>query len=100
MLADRSLAWLSSERLYQQLTETDVDTQANHWTEAGDSCGRVRGRTEGAKGDCKFIRRTISSNPDLSELPETKATNQRAYMGWSMAPGTYVADNCLVWPQW
>ena len=26
MLADRSLAWLSSERLYQQLTETDADT--------------------------------------------------------------------------
>jgi hypothetical protein len=23
---DRSLAWLSSERLYQQLTETDADT--------------------------------------------------------------------------
>jgi hypothetical protein len=26
MLTDRSLAWLSSERLYQQLTETDADT--------------------------------------------------------------------------
>ena len=26
VLADRSLAWLSSERLYQQLTETDADT--------------------------------------------------------------------------
>jgi hypothetical protein len=26
MLADRSLAWLSCERLYQQLTETDADT--------------------------------------------------------------------------
>ena len=26
MLADRRLAWLSSERLYQQLTETDADT--------------------------------------------------------------------------
>jgi hypothetical protein len=26
VLADRSLAWLSSERLYQQLTETDEDT--------------------------------------------------------------------------
>ena len=26
VLADRSLAWLSSERLYQQLTETDAGT--------------------------------------------------------------------------
>ena len=29
---DRSLAWLSSERFYQHLTETDADI-ANHWTE-------------------------------------------------------------------
>jgi hypothetical protein len=29
MLADRSLAWQSSERLYQQLTETDA-AMANH----------------------------------------------------------------------
>ena len=33
VLSDRSLAWLSSERFYQQLTETDADT-GNHWTEA------------------------------------------------------------------
>jgi hypothetical protein len=26
VLVDRNLAWLSSERLYQQLTETDADT--------------------------------------------------------------------------
>jgi hypothetical protein len=26
VLADRSLVWLSSEKLYQQLTETDADT--------------------------------------------------------------------------
>ena len=33
VLADRSLQWLSSERLYQQLTETDVDiyTQPLDW---------------------------------------------------------------------
>ena len=28
---------------------------ANHWTEPGDSNGKVRGRTEGAEGDCKPI---------------------------------------------
>jgi hypothetical protein len=26
VLADKSLAWLSSERIYQQMTETDADT--------------------------------------------------------------------------
>jgi hypothetical protein len=26
--------------------------------------------------------------------------NQRAYTGWSEAPGTYVAKDCLLWPQW
>jgi hypothetical protein len=29
MLADMSLAWLSSERLYQQLTETDADAYSH-----------------------------------------------------------------------
>jgi len=45
VLADRGLAWLSSERLYQQLTKTNAD-----WT----SMGRVRGRTEGAEGRIKI----------------------------------------------
>jgi hypothetical protein len=35
--------------------------------------GRVRRRTEGAKGDCNLIGRpTVSANLDLWELPETK----------------------------
>ena len=38
MLAGRSLAWLFSERLYQQLTETDADT-TNDWTEVCDPYG-------------------------------------------------------------
>ena len=68
MLADRSLAWLSSERLYQQLTETDADT-ANHWTEVGASYGRVRGRIEGTEGDGNPIGRpTVSTNLDPWEL--------------------------------
>ena len=45
----------------------------NHWTEGGDQYGRVRGRTEGAEGYCNPIRRTaVSTNPDPSEVPETK----------------------------
>jgi hypothetical protein len=46
VLVDRSLAWLSSERSYQQLTVRDADT-ANCWTEVGESYGRdSRGRIE------------------------------------------------------
>jgi hypothetical protein len=58
VLADKSLALLSSERLYQQLTETDADTYRNHWTEIRNPYGRVRGRIEGAKGGGNPIGRT------------------------------------------
>ena len=72
MLTDRSLAWLSSERLYQQLTETDADT-AKHWPEVGDPYGRVRGRIEGAEGDFNPIGRPrVSTNLVPWELPVTK----------------------------
>jgi hypothetical protein len=73
---------------------------ANHWSESEDPYGRVRGRTKGAEGDCNPIgRKQISTNWTL-RAPRDKATNQRAYMGWSMAPTTYVAEDSLVWPQW
>ena len=36
MLVDRSLTWVSSERLYQQLTETYADTYRKHWTDLKD----------------------------------------------------------------
>jgi hypothetical protein len=39
---DRSLAWLFSKRLYQQLTETDADTYRNHCTEVGDPIEELR----------------------------------------------------------
>jgi hypothetical protein len=45
---------------------------ANYWFEVRDQYGRVRGRTEGAKGYCNPIERTVSTNQDLSKLPETK----------------------------
>jgi hypothetical protein len=35
---------------------------ANLWTEPRDSNGRVRGRIEGAEGDCNPIGRTVSTN--------------------------------------
>lgn len=44
MLADRTVTWLSSERLNQQLTETDRESQLS--TGGLDTYGRVRGRVE------------------------------------------------------
>jgi hypothetical protein len=46
---------------------------ANHWTEAGDPYRGVRGRIEADKGGGNPIgRTTVLTNPDPSELPETK----------------------------
>jgi hypothetical protein len=44
MLTVGSLAWLSSERLYQQLRQMQILT-ANRWTEVGDHYGSIRERT-------------------------------------------------------
>jgi hypothetical protein len=65
VLADRSLVWISSERLNQNLTDTEIlmrTLAVNHWTEQGDPNGGVRGRTEGAEGVCNPIGKTISTN--------------------------------------
>ena len=58
MLADRNLAWLSSERLYQHLTEADADTYSQPLDDLRNHNGRVRGRTKAAEGDCSPIERT------------------------------------------
>ena len=50
--------------------------------------GRVKGRTEEAKGDCNTIgRTTMSPNSDLSELPESKPkTKEHSWYGlWPWA---------------
>jgi hypothetical protein len=71
---ERSLAWLSPERLYQQLTKTHGQIlTANHWTEAMNPHGRVRGRIEGTEGNGIPTRRTtVSTNLDSWELTEIK----------------------------
>ena len=96
VLADRSLVWLSSERLYQHLTNTDADI-ANYQTEPMDPNGRVRGRIEGAEGNCNPIgRTTVSSN----HIPQSsQGLNQQSKSHESMAPGTHVAEDCLIWHQ-
>jgi hypothetical protein len=56
---------------------------AKHWTELGDSSGRVRGRIKRTEGDGKPIgRTTVSTNPDSSEHPETKPpTKEHTWAG-------------------
>jgi hypothetical protein len=51
---------------------------------------------EGVEGDGNSIRRTtVSTNLDPWELPETKLPT------WLVQGlGTYVAEECLIWPQW
>ena len=45
----------------------------NPWIEVWDLSGRVQGRTAGPEGDCNPIgSRILSTNPDFSEIPETK----------------------------
>ena len=62
MLADRSLAWLSTERLHQKLTETNAETYSQLiGLRLGDLYRRDRGRTEGAQGDCNPIERITLS---------------------------------------
>jgi hypothetical protein len=62
---------------------------ANYWTEVPDSYGKVRGRTEEAKGDGNPIRRiTVSTNPDPWELPEPKSSIREHIQAdpWTLAP--------------
>ena len=60
VFADRSLTWLSCDRLYQHWTETDTDT-VNYWTKPRDPYRSFRGRTEVSEADCNPIGRTIVS---------------------------------------
>ena len=71
MLADRSLAWLSSERFYQHLRQMQILT-AKHWTKVGDPYRRVRGRIEGTEGNGNPTGRpTVSTNLNPKELYRT-----------------------------
>ena len=72
VLVDRSLAWLSSEMLYQQLRQMQTLTD-NHWTQVRNPYGRVRRQKEGAVGDANPLRRPIiSSNPVTWETAEPR----------------------------
>jgi hypothetical protein len=62
---DRSLARLSSERLYQQLTETDKIITPNHLTEVENLMVELGERLKKLKGRVTPIGTpAVSSNPD------------------------------------
>lgn len=62
---------MSTERLYQEQTETDATI--NRWTEVGDLCGRVRGSKEESDRDCSPIERPrVSTEGAGSTLSEAK----------------------------
>jgi len=67
VLAEKSLTWMSPERLCQSLTDTD-----NHSTEHGDLNGEIRARPERAERFCNSIRRTIPTKQSPPELPGNK----------------------------
>ena len=99
MLADRSIAWLTSKRLYKHLNETDVNRVYN-WIKFEDCNGRVRGSNEKSEGDNNPRRKpTVPINLDAWELPETKPQTKN-HAGWSENPGTQVSRNCVFLPQW
>ena len=48
----------------------------NYWIEVREQYKRAKGGTEGSEGDCNTVgRTTVSTNPDPSELPETKPSS-------------------------
>jgi hypothetical protein len=96
VLADSSLAWLSSERLYQQLSETDAVTYRRPLEGGQDPYGRVRGRDEGAEGDGNHTGRTaMPTNLDSWELPETMPPTKEHTCACSMAPGIHEQRTAL-----
>lgn len=62
--------------------------------------GSMKGKTEEAERDHNPTggKKTVSTIPE--PLDVTWSNNQRANIGWSITPSTYVAEQCLVFPQW
>lgn len=73
---------------------------ANHWTEPGNPNGRVRGRAEGAEGDHNLIGRTTASINWAPQSFQGLNHQPRIYMGWSMTPTIYGAEDCFICHQW
>jgi hypothetical protein len=98
VLADRSLAWLSSERPSKQLKESDADTSTQqmdgsqgplwlNWGKAGRGWG----------GGWPHGKISSLNWPGPLRSLRHWATNQAPA---AKGPHTYTAENCLIWPQW
>jgi hypothetical protein len=73
----------------------------NHWTEVRNPYGEIRGRIAGAEGYSDFIGRlVVSTNMDPWELQESEPPTREHTQAGQKLPGTYIAEDCLVWPQW
>jgi hypothetical protein len=85
VLKDRSQAWLSSEKLYQQMTETEADIYNQPLDWGWGLYGWARGRIKGAEGDSNPIGRpTVPTNLEPWELPETMPpTKDQTWAGLS-----------------
>ena len=82
------------------MTKTELKLKPNHWIELEDLHDLIRGRTKEAERESSPRGRpVVSTNPDPKELPEM-IQKPVACMDWSKDPDTYIAEVCLVWPQW
>jgi hypothetical protein len=91
VLADRSLRWLSSERLCQSLTNTD---KSNHWSEfRSPQLKELRGfAVPWREQQCQQAR--------PPRAPGYWTTNQRIHMEQPMVLAMYVTEDGLVGHQW
>jgi hypothetical protein len=68
------------------------------WTEAGNTYGRVRERTERTERNSNPIGRpTVSPNLDLWELSETEPSTKEHTRA---DPPKACIKKCFIWPQW
>jgi hypothetical protein len=58
----------------------------NQQTEHRDLSGRVKGRTEGAEGDCNPRERKTISTKQTPRVPRDQTINQRMHMEGPVAP--------------
>ena len=98
VFAERSLAWLYSERLYQQQLRQMHILSAKHWMEAGTpiKLGKLK----------KWMGWQPHRKYNSVYLPGPSGSSQRmnhqlgVCTGWSKASSSYVAEDWLVLPRW
>jgi hypothetical protein len=86
VLADRSLAWWYSERLYQHLTETDADIHSQSMNWAHEPLWKSQGRTEGAEGDGNPIGRTTVLTNRTTQTSQRLSHQPKSIHGLVLGP--------------